>query len=91
MTAIMPYMFGGGAIVVTLLVFLSMYRAAAGPTAPDRVAATNMITTKTVLIIALVARYYGQEFYLDVAFVYALIGFATPIGVAKYLEKGALK
>jgi hypothetical protein len=46
--------------------------------------------TKTLIIITLIARIYGHEYFLDIAMVYALMSFVTTIGIAKYLEKGAL-
>ncbi len=79
-----------GAILVMLMIFLSMIRALAGPTAPDRIVAINIITTYTMIIITLISRIYEQVYFLDIAMVYALMGFITTIGVAKYLEKGAL-
>lgn len=79
-----------GAIVVMIMIFLSLIRALAGPTAPDRVAAINIIGTKTLVIITLIARIYGQEFFLDIAMIYALMSFITTVGIAKYLEKGVL-
>ena len=87
---ILDFSYSLGAILVMLMIFLSMIRALAGPTAPDRVAAINIIGTKTLIIITLIARIYGQEYFLDIAMVYALMSFITTIGIAKYLEKGAL-
>ncbi len=79
-----------GAILVMLMIFLSLIRALLGPTAQDRVAAINIIGTKTLVIITLIAKVYGHQYFLDIAMVYALMSFITTIGVAKYLEKGAL-
>jgi len=73
-----------------MMVFLSLIRALIGPTAPDRITAINIIGTKILVIITLIARVYEQQYYLDIAMVYALMSFITTIGVAKYLEKGAL-
>lgn len=73
-----------------ILTFLCLIRAALGPTTADRVVAINVIGTKTMVIIALVSFIFGQEFFLDVSLVYALIAFVLTIGVAKYMEKGAL-
>lgn len=87
----MQNLFGGGAVVVALMVFLSFYRAVKGPTAADRVTAINIIGTKTLIIITLIARFYLHEFYLDIAMVYALMSFIATVGIAKYLEKGALE
>ena len=84
-------LFGCGAITIMLLIFLSLYRAVKGPTAPDRVVAINVIGTKTVLLITLISRLYGQEYYLDIAVIYALMSFIATVGIAKYLEKGALE
>ncbi len=87
---ILQFSYNLGAILVMLMIFLSLVRALKGPTAPDRVAAINIIGTKTVVIITLIARIYEQTYFLDVAMVYALMSFITTVGVAKYLEKGAL-
>ena len=90
MAQILDFSYDLGAILVMLMIFLSLIRALKGPTAPDRVAAINIIGTKTVVIITLIARVYGQKYFLDIAMVYALMSFITTVGVAKYLEKGAL-
>ncbi len=87
---ILDYTYTIGAILVMLMIFFSMIRALVGPTAPDRVVAINIITTYTLIIITLIARIYEQVYFLDIAMVYALMGFITTIGVAKYLQKGAL-
>lgn len=90
MAQVLDFSYALGAILVMLMIFLSLIRALKGPTAPDRVAAINIIGTKTVVIITLIARVYGQKYFLDIAMVYALMSFITTVGVAKYLEKGAL-
>ncbi len=87
---ILEFLYGLGAVLVMLMIFLSLIRALIGPTAPDRVAAINIIGTKTLVIITLIAFTYNQVYFLDIAMIYALMSFITTIGVAKYLEKGAL-
>jgi multicomponent Na+:H+ antiporter subunit F len=87
---ILDVLYSLGAVLVMLMIFLSLIRALIGPTAPDRVTAINIIGTKTLIIITLIARVYGQEYFLDIAMIYALMSFITTVGVAKYLEKGAL-
>ncbi|MBS4031062.1 MAG: cation:proton antiporter [Clostridiales bacterium] len=79
------------AVILTAAAFLCLYRAVVGPTEADRVVSINIVGTKTVVIIALVSLVFHQEFFLDVALVYALISFITTIGIAKYMEKGALE
>jgi multicomponent Na+:H+ antiporter subunit F len=77
-------------ILIVLMTFVGLYRAFVGPTAADRVVAINMITTKVATIIVMIALVTAQESYVEVALVYALIGFIATIGVAKYLLKGKL-
>lgn len=76
------------AAALLLLTFLSLYRAAVGPTVADRVVAVNVVSTKTVAVIAVVSYLADARFFLDVALVYALIGFLTTVGVANYVERG---
>lgn len=77
-------------VILVLLSFVGLYRAYKGPTASDRMVAINMISTKSTTIIVLIALVTAQESYVNVALVYALIGFVATIGVAKYLLKGKL-
>jgi multicomponent Na+:H+ antiporter subunit F len=77
-------------ILITLMTFVGLYRAYIGPTAADRIVAINMITTKVTTIIVMIALATAQGSYVNVALVYALIGFIATIGLAKYLLKGKL-
>lgn len=81
----------GVGVLITAATFLCLYRAVVGPTEADRVVSINVIGTKTVVIISMVSLVFHQEFFLDVAMVYALISFVATIGIAKYMEKGALE
>jgi multicomponent Na+:H+ antiporter subunit F len=69
------------AILATMA--LALVRAVLGPTLYDRVLAVNMLGTKTVLLLAVVAFIVGREDFLDLALAYALINF---IGVLAVLE-----
>lgn len=84
-------LFLGACIVLAIMIYFCLYRAYVGPTAADRVMAINIIGTKTVVIIALISYIFLEGYFLDIALAYALISFITTIGVAKYLEKGALE
>ena len=78
------------AIFLAVMTFFCLYRAYAGPTAADRVVAINVITTKVAMLIALLAIITGQEVFVDVALIYAMMGFIATICVSKYIEKGKL-
>lgn len=76
------------AILITIL--LALVRALLGPTVYDRVAAMNMLGTKTILLIAAIAFMTGRHDLLDIAIVYALINFIGLVAVLKLVEQGNL-
>ncbi len=77
-------------LIIMVNAFLCLYRAVLGPTLPDRIIAINVVGTKTLVILVLVAYIFGQSMYLDTAFVYALLLFVVTIAVSRYLETGGL-
>lgn len=78
----------GFTTLVIVLIFVSMYRVVKGPTIADRVVALNVIATKITIAIVIVSILTNQQSYIDVALVYALIGFIASIAIIRYLEKG---
>ena len=80
----------GGAIVIAALTFFSLYRSIVGPRSVDRMVAVNVITTKTILLMSLVAHISRQYSFLDIAIAYALLGFVTTVLVLKATLKGRL-
>jgi len=78
------------AVALSLMSFAALYRAYRGPGAADRVVAINVIVTKVNAIIVLIALVSAQASYVNVALVYAMIGFIATIGVAKYVLRGKL-
>ena len=86
----METVFLGFIIFLGAMTFVCLYRAYAGPTAADRIVAIDVISTKIAVLIAFLAIQTNQESFIDVALVYAMIGFIATISVSKYLEKGKL-
>lgn len=86
----MTYLWICFALALSLLSFICLYRAYIGPTAADRVVAINVINTKTIILIAVIAVLADQTLFVDVAFIYALMGFVAVVSIAKYLIKGRL-
>lgn len=74
------------AILITIL--LALVRSLLGPTVYDRIAAMNMLGTKTILLIAVFAFLTGRHDLLDIALVYALINFIGIVAVLKLIEQG---
>lgn len=77
-------------IALAILSFASLYRAIKGPSVADRIIAINVISTKVTVMILLISIILNQTGYMDVALIYALVGFITTLSVSKYLAKGKL-
>jgi Multisubunit Na+/H+ antiporter, MnhF subunit len=76
-------------VAFVLFAIALVYRAVVGPTMQDRVIAVNAIGTNTVVILALVAVIAGEQMFLDVALVYALLNFLLSIAISKFtVERG---
>jgi len=72
--------------VLLLACALCLYRIAAGPTAPDRTVAIDILGTLIVGFTCIYAIRQGKEFYMNVAIAWALLSFIGTIALAKYLE-----
>ena len=76
-------------IIITVLgitASLALYRVIFGPTPWDRLTAVNLISSKVVMIMVAAAVFFERRIYLDVALVYAIIGFVSIIAISKFLE-----
>ena len=73
-------------VILLLACFLCLYRIAAGPTAPDRTVAIDILGTLIVGFTCVYAMREGKEFYMNVAIAWALLSFIGTVALAKYLE-----
>ncbi len=80
----------GLGILLIVNAFACLWRATAGPTAVDRVLAVNVIGTKTLVVLVLLAMLFAKEMLLDVALVYGLLNFVITITAGRFLETGRL-
>lgn len=85
----MMFMVAGLAILITI--GMALARVIAGPTLYDRILATNVLGTKTVLIIAVIGFIVGRPEFIDVAIVYALINFIGIVAILKFFEYGSFR
>ena len=67
---------------------LCLARAAAGPTTSDRVVGVDGTVTISIALMVLLASFFDRFVYLDVALVYAVLGFIGVLAVARYMERG---
>lgn len=66
-------------------------RVLAGPTLADRILGVNVIATNTMVVLALMSVLLDQGFWLDVAIVYALLGFTLTLVASRLVETGRLR
>jgi multicomponent Na+:H+ antiporter subunit F len=76
------------ALAILFSAFLALYRLLRGPGIVDRIVAVNVIGTKTVAVILLTGYLFERiEFFIDIAFVYAIINFIGTLTLSKYFER----
>ena len=73
-------------IAMRIVMLLALLRAFVGPTLFDRILAVNLLGTKTVLFIAILAFLSERAYFLDIAMIYALLNFISTIGVLRFFE-----
>ena len=64
-------------IILSLSIIAIFLRAVIGPTVADRIICINMIGTKIIIFICMIAGFLRENFLIDVALVYALINFIS--------------
>jgi multicomponent Na+:H+ antiporter subunit F len=75
-------------LVILFSVLLCLYRVIKGPVIMDRIIGVNVIGTKTIAIVLLTGCIFDRvEFFVDIAFVYALINFIGVLALSKYFER----
>ena len=75
-------------IFLSLLMFLSLYRAVVGPTILDRLIGANAIGSKTTsLLIIIGLLYHRVEMFVDIALAYAMLNFIAVLAASRYFQK----
>lgn len=69
----------GAMIVLGICLFICLWRAVRGPNVADRVIATNMICTVTIMMIVLLSLILNQGYLMDVALIYAMLSFLAVV------------
>ena len=73
--------------MLAMAALLAFGRLVRGPTVPDRVVALDLIGALIVCIIVAVAAATGQQTYLDVAIVIALVSFVGTVAYARFIDR----
>jgi multicomponent Na+:H+ antiporter subunit F len=76
------------AVGLILLMLLTLYRAAFGPTILDRMMGANAVGSKTVVLLLLIGLIYERlDMFLDIALAYALLNFLAVLTASRYFYK----
>ena len=76
------------AVAILVSSLLCLYRVVVGPTIIDRIVGVNVIGTKTIAVILVIGLIFDQiDFFVDIAFVYALINFIGTLAFSRYFEE----
>lgn len=73
--------------MLSMAAALTFLRLVKGPTLPDRVIAIDLIGVLLVCLLVLMAGATGQQAFLDVAMVVALISFVGTVAYSRYIER----
>ncbi len=73
-------------VLLVLAIFLCFYRLAAGPTAPDRSVAIEVMGIIFVGFCAVMSLLTGESYYMSIAIGWALLSFIGSLALGKYLE-----
>ena len=76
----------GAAIIISLNSFVCLCRAIKGPTIQDRVLVINIVGSKALIILVLIAFIFKRSFFLDAAILLVLLNFIVIVVVSRYLE-----
>ena len=83
MNNIYEILYTAALVIIGLLVIACLVRAIRGPRIADRIVSINMISTLTIAMIGILAIRQNQGYLMDVALIYALIGFLAVVVLCK--------
>lgn len=80
-----------GAVAILVTMTLALIRSFKGPTVYDRILAVNMVSSQTILMLALLGFLAGRPQFLDIALVYVLIAFIGMLAVLRFFRYASLQ
>lgn len=73
-------------LVLTVIIFIPLYRVVKGPTIFDRMLGAGAIGTKTMVLILTIGIVYNRfDMFVDITLAYAVLNFIGIIAIAKFL------
>lgn len=72
-------------IALAVIIFFCLVRAILGPRFTDRIMAANMIGTKSIVFVCILAAFLEEQFLVDVGLIYAMLSFLAVVVLAKII------
>ena len=74
------------AVILTVIIFIPLYRVLTGPRVMDRMLGAGAIGTKTMVLIQVIGFIFNREdMFIDITLAYAVLNFIAVIAIAKYI------
>jgi len=73
-------------LVLIVLALVPIGRLLIGPTIADRVVAMDTMNTLVISIFVVLAIWFENILYMDIAIIYAMLSFVSTLYIAKYIE-----
>ena len=77
------FLLTGCVIFLSVTIFFCLMRATLGPRYSDRIIAANIISTKIILLIAVLSLIIGESYLADICLIYAVISFLSVVVLAR--------
>lgn len=78
-------------LALAALILAALVRAILGPRFTDRIVAVNAVNTMVTASICLLSRYLEADYLIDVALIYALLGFTANVLLMRLIRAGRRK
>jgi len=73
-------------VVLTVIIFLPLYRVVKGPTIFDRMLGAGAVGTKTMVLMLTIGFIFNRlDMFVDITLAYAVLNFIGTIAIAKFL------
>ncbi len=80
---IRSFLLTGSVVFLSVSIFFCLMRAALGPRYSDRIIAANIVTTKIIILIAVLSLVIGEGYLVDICLIYAVISFLSVVVLAR--------
>ena len=80
---IRSFLLTGSVVFLSVSIFFCLMRATLGPRYSDRIIAANIVSTKIIILIAVLSLVIGEGYLVDICLIYAVISFLSVVVLAR--------